>query len=59
MVKRIYSTFVSKGCFTFYEIICKRNFAGVGGKTKQLYMLPALAYCYFVTFSDLWMSKGA
>jgi len=28
-------------------------------KTKQLYMLPALAYCYFVTFFDLWMSKGA
>jgi hypothetical protein len=28
-------------------------------KTKQLYMLPALAYCYFVTSFDLWMSKGA
>jgi hypothetical protein len=27
-------------------------------KTKQLYMLPALAYCYFVTSFDLWMSKG-
>jgi len=22
-------------------------------------MLPALAYCYFVTSFDLWMSKGA
>ncbi len=28
-------------------------------KTKQLYILPTLAYCYFVTSFDLWMSKGA
>jgi hypothetical protein len=50
---------VSKGCFTFYDFFCKRNFVGVGGKTKQLCMLLALAYCYFVTSFDLWMSKGA
>jgi hypothetical protein len=28
-------------------------------KTKKLYILLALAYCYFVTSFDLWMSKGA
>ncbi len=29
-------------------------------KIKQLYVLLALAYCYYVTTSfDLWMSKGA
>jgi hypothetical protein len=28
-------------------------------KTKQLYVLPCLAKCFFVTSFDLWMSKGA
>jgi len=28
-------------------------------KTKQLYVLFALANYYFVTSFDLWMSKGA
>jgi len=29
-------------------------------KTKQSYVLPTLAYCYFIKTSfDLWMSKGA
>jgi len=46
MVTKIYSTFVSKGCFAFKKIGCKINFA--------------LANCYFITSSfDLWMLKGA
>jgi hypothetical protein len=28
-------------------------------KTKQVYVLPSLADCYFVTSFDLWMSKWA
>jgi len=28
-------------------------------KIKQLYVLLALANCYYVTSFDLWMSKGA
>ncbi len=28
-------------------------------KNNQLFVLPALANCYFVTTFDLWMSKGA
>jgi hypothetical protein len=28
-------------------------------KTKQLYVLPTLVDCYYVTSLDLWMPKGA
>jgi len=41
------------------ETIFKRNFAEVGGKNDQLYVLLALAnYCSITSF-DLWMLKGA
>ncbi len=43
----------------FMKLLARNFLLELVEKTKQLYMLLALAYCYFVTFFDLWMSKGA
>jgi len=41
--------------------LCLRvNLLELVEKTKQLYILPNLTYCYFIIASfNLWMSKGA
>jgi hypothetical protein len=43
----------------FMKLFARQILLVLVEKTKQLYMLLGLAYCYFVTSFDLWMSKGA
>jgi hypothetical protein len=43
----------------FMKLFAREILLELVEKSKQLYMLLDLAYCYFITFFDLWMSKGA